>query len=188
MDFLVELWFPVVLSAVFVFVVSSIFHMLIPIHKSDCRKLPNEGELLGAMRNQGLTPGQYVFPCPGTMKEMCSPEMIEKYKQGPVGIMTIMPGGSPRIGRSLILWFLYSILVGIFVAYVAKLGLTFGADPRAVFRVTGTVAVLAYAVSYIPDSIWKGHTWSSTLKYIFDGVVYGLVTAFVFAWLWPEAA
>jgi len=52
--------------------------------------------------------------------------------------------------------------------------------------VSGAVAIVGYAVSYIPDSIWKGMSWGVTFEFILDGVIYGLLTAGTFAWLWPE--
>jgi hypothetical protein len=57
-----------------------------------------------------------------------------------------------------------------------------------VFRLTGAAAVLGFSLSYIPDSIWKGLSWGTTLKFAFDGLLYGLATGAVFAWLWPIAA
>jgi hypothetical protein len=121
------------------------------------------------------------------MKDMCTPEMIEKYNLGPCGMMTVMPTGVPKMGKSLILWFLYSVILSIFVAYITRLTVVPGESYLRVFRIAGTVAVVGYAVSYIPDSIWKGQSWSSTFKFIFDGVIYGLVTAGTFGWLWPDA-
>ena len=63
-----------------------------------------------------------------------------------------------------------------------------GADATRVFRIAATVGVLAHAFSNVHDSIWKGVTWGTTLKFAFDGVVYALVTGATFAWLWPAAA
>ncbi|MFQ5738239.1 MAG: hypothetical protein ACE5JX_04460 [Acidobacteriota bacterium] len=187
MDFLIDLWLPILLAAVFVFIVSSILHMVLPIHKGDYLKLPGEGKVLEEMRTQGVPPGGYMFPCAGSMKEMATPEMMEKYKKGPVGFLTVVPSGVPAMTKNLIQWFLYSVVVGVVVAYVARLGLSQGAAYMEVFRMTGSVAILGYAVSHIPDSIWKGLSWRTTLKFIFDGIVYGLVTAGTFGWLWPGA-
>lgn len=184
---LTELWMPILVSAIFVFVASSIVHMVLPIHQSDFKKLPGEDKVLEAMRNAGVGQGAYMFPCPGSMKDMGSPEMIEKYKRGPVGSMIVNPNGPPAMGKSLIQWFLYSILIGVFVAYLGTLGLSRGAEFMAAFRFAGTVAILAYATVAIPDSIWKGQSWSVTGKFIFDGIVYGLVTGATFGWLWPAA-
>ena len=186
MNFLADLWLPILLSAVLVFVVSSILHMVIPIHKSDYKKLPGEKSVLEEMRTQGVQPGAYSFPCPDSMKDMSSPEMIEKYKQGPVGILSVLPNGPPNIAKSLVQWFLYSVLLSVFVGYVAALGLGRGAEYMAIFRMTGTVAILAYAVPNISESIWKGQSWTTTVKFIVDGIVYGLVTAGTFGWLWPD--
>lgn len=183
-----ELWLPILLSGTFVFIVSSILHMALPIHKGDYKKFPNEAEVLEALRAQGVRPGAYVFPCPGSMKDLGSPEMVEKYNQGPVGHMTVLENGPPKMGKSLVLWFIYSLIVSLFAGYIARLGLDRGTDFVMVFRVTGAAAILGYGVSVISDSIWKGQSWSTTFKFVFDGVVYGLVTAVTFGWLWPEVA
>lgn len=45
---------------------------------------------------------------------------------------------------------------------------------------------MGYAAGNIPNAIWRGTSWGTALKFVFDGVVYGLVTAGTFAWLWPE--
>ncbi len=183
----IDLWQPILLSAVFVFVVSSILHMVIPIHKGDLKKMPGEEKVLGEMRTQGVQPGSYMFPCAASMKDMCSPEMVEKCEQGPVGFVTVVPSGPPGMGKSLAQWFLYSLLIGVFVGYLAMFGLDPGAHYRRVFRITGTIAILGYAISAVPDSIWKGQRWGITLKFVFDGVIYGLVTGGTFGWLWPDA-
>ena len=114
--------------------------------------------------------------------------MVEKFNQGPVGFLTVMPNGPINMGKSLTQWFIFSIVMGIFTGYVAGLALGPGANGMMVFRITAAIAVLGYAVSNIPDSIWKGVTWDITAKFVFDGVVYGLVTALAFCWLWPAAA
>jgi hypothetical protein len=185
---LADLWLAILLSAVFVFVASSILHMLLPIHKGDLKKLPGEAEVLEAMRNQGVQPGDYMFPCPASMKDCGSPEMVEKFKQGPVGNMTVVASGPPSMGKSLVQWFLYCVLISFFAAYITTFSLEPGAHYLKVFRLTGTVAVVGYAFGSITNSIWKGTSWWVTLKFIFDGVIYGLLTAGTFGWLWPHAA
>jgi hypothetical protein len=113
--------------------------------------------------------------------------MAAKFKDGPIGTFIMRPPGPPQMGSSLLAWFLYTLLIGVFVAYVAFHSLQPGTPYLAVFRLTGAVAMLGYAFSYIPDSIWKGLAWSVTLKFLIDGVVYALLTAGTFGWLWPHA-
>ncbi|MEQ8764401.1 MAG: hypothetical protein RL885_10770 [Planctomycetota bacterium] len=184
MDFLADLWLPILLSAVFCFIASSIIHMVIPLHRSDFKKLPAEGQILDAMRPHALKPGEYMFPCPKDMKDMGSPEMLAKFEQGPVGHMTILPNGPFNIGRSLGFWLVYLLVISTFVAYLASQALTSGAGYLQVFQVTGTGAFLAYVFSNVPNSIWRGTPWSTTAKFMFDGLVYSLVTAGTFGWLW----
>ena len=187
MAFLTELWLPIVLSAVLVFIVSSVIHMALPIHKGDYQKMKNEDAVLESLRANGVEPGAYMFPCAGSMKDMGSPEMVAKLKAGPVGWLTVVPSPGFSIGKSLGWWFVYCLIVGVLVAYVGWHSLGPGAGYLAVFRITGASAVLGYAAGHFHDSIWKGARWSMTAKFILDGAVYGLVTAGTFGWLWPHA-
>ena len=185
MQFLTELWLPIVVAAVAVFVVSSVIHMVLPIHKGDMAQVPNEAAVLEAMKANGVGPGCYMFPFACSMKEMGSPEMQDKLQNGPSGFMTIAPPGGFGIGKSLLGWFIYSLLIGVICAYIGWLAL--GADTTflAAFRVIGACAVLGYAVGAVNDSLWKGAPWKNTAKFMFDGFVYALVTAGIFGWLWP---
>lgn len=69
---LASLWLPILLSALFVFVASSVIHMVLPIHRGDYRKLPQEDRVLDGLRDV-VPPGQYMFPCPDSMKDMGTP-------------------------------------------------------------------------------------------------------------------
>lgn len=180
---LMALWLPIVLSAVVVFVASAIIHMVLGYHNNDYKELPNEEKLLDCMRGEGVVPGNYRFPYG---KEMGSPELIEKCKKGPVGIINVLPSGPPAMGKSLVLWFIFCLAISLFVAYVAGRALTAGSEYLAVFRLAGTVAFLGYSGAQATDSIWKGQAWSTTIKHILDGLIYGLLTAGVFGWLWPR--
>jgi hypothetical protein len=188
MEFLTELWLPIVVSAVFVFVASAIIHMVLPFHRGDFGKMKNEEAVLASMRANGVGPGQYMFPCAASMKDMGSPEMVAKVKQGPVGYLTVVPPGGLNMNKSLVLWFLYTVLISLLAAYIGWHALGATNDYLPVFRITGAAAILAYAVGVVDNSIWKGVRWSTTAKFVFDGIVYGLVTAGTFGWLWPGAA
>jgi hypothetical protein len=112
--------------------------------------------------------------------------MIGKYTQGPVGILTIFPTGPVNMPKFLVLWFGYCLVISFFVAYLTFHTIPPGADYVAVFRVAGTAAFLGYGLGHLSNGIWKGQTWSVTLKEVFDGLVYGLLTAGTFGWLWPR--
>ena len=178
------LWAPILLSAVAVFIVSSILHMTLPWHRDEYRQLPDEEGLLGAMREAGVSPGRYFFPF-AQGREMGSPEQVAKQARGPVGFATVLPPGAPLTARHLAWWFLYCLLVGASVAYLAGQTLSPGVSRLAVLRVVGTAAFLAYGIAEIPGSIWQGRPWGVTLKHVLDGFLYATVTAGAFGWLWP---
>lgn len=177
---------PILLSAVLVFVVSSIIHMVLKYHASDYRQLPNEDAVRAAIRSGGAAPGQYVTPYVMDMKLMEKPEVKQKYTDGPVAVMYVRRPALPNMGSFLGQWFVYLLVVSLFVAYVASLALAAGTPYMTVFRLVGATAFLAYAAGAVPNAIWMGKPWSVTWKEMLDGLVYGLVTAGVFGWLWPK--
>ncbi len=181
-----DLWLPIIVSAVGVFIVSSVVHMVIPLHKSDTRSIPREDGVLDAMRQINLEPGDYMFPACSSMKDIQNPEFIAKCERGPVGFLTVLPNGVWNMGRSLLQWFVFSLGVSLCTAYLASFTLTVG-QTDSVLRLTSTVAFMGYGLGVVPNSIWKGTRWSTTLKFLFDGLLYGLTTGLVFLWLWPDA-
>ena len=186
MTFLVQLWMPILLSAVLVFAASSLIHMVLKWHNSDYRKLANEDEVRAAIRAGNPAPGQYTTPHCLEGKEMRSPEAHRKFTEGPVGFITLVAPGPPRIGGMLAAWFLFSLAVGVIAAYIASRTLPPGASFGQVCRVVGTLSFLAYAGGSVPAGIWMGKPWSSVAKEILDGLIYGALTGAAFGWLWPR--
>ncbi len=183
---LMSLWLPILLSAVIVFVASSILHMVLPIHRNDLRKLPKEAEILETLRNFSVPPGDYGAPYAGGPAEMKNPDFVEKMKKGPLVFMTLSPGSSPAMGSYLAQWFVYCIVVSVFAAYMASRAVPMGGSYLAVFRFAGTTAFLCYAMSLPQNSIWFRRNWGTTIKSMADGLLYGLLTAGTFGWLWPR--
>lgn len=181
-----SLWAPILLSAVIVFVASSIIHMVLAYHRTDFRKAPAEDELMEALRKIGVTPGEYMIPCPGSPEGMKNPAFVEKMKRGPVAFMTVIESGPPRMGKSLALWFLYCIAVGFFAAYLSGRALAPGSHYLGVFRFAGCTAFVGYTLALWQNSIWYKRAWSTTLKSTFDGLIYASLTAGTFGWLWPR--
>ena len=183
---IMSLWLPILLAAVIVFVVSSIIHMFLGYHAGDYARLPAEDDVMGSLRKFSIPPGEYVMPYAGGMEAMKSPEYLDKAKQGPVAFMTVLPNGIPGMGKNLALWFLYSVVVGVFAAYVSGRALAPGAHYLEVFRFAGCTAFVGYTVAGWQNSIWYNKAWRTTLKNTFDGLVYALLTAGTFGWLWPS--
>lgn len=186
MTALSALWLPILVAAAGVWLVSSIIHMAPLWHRSDYPKLAKEAELMDAVRPLAIPPGDYMVPRPSSMKDMRSPEFLEKRMRGPIMLFTIFPGGPPTMAPQLILWFLYCVVVGFATACVAALTQAPGADDHAVFHVVALVSFLAYTAALWQMSIWYRRAWSTTIKATLDGLIYAGVTAIVFTWLWPR--
>jgi len=183
---LAALWLPILLSSVIVFLASSIIHMAPLWHKSDYPKMANESSVMDALRPLAIPPGDYLIPRPSSREEMRSPEFAEKMKKGPVMLLTVMANGPIPMGTNLALWFIYLAVVGVFSAYIAGRALPVGAEYLRVFRFVGATAFLGYSAALWQMSIWYRRAWSTTLKATADGMIYALLTAGTFGWLWPR--
>ena len=179
------LWLPILLSAILVFIASSIIHMSPLWHKTDYPKMPNEEKVMDALRPLEIPPGDYMLPRCSSMQEFKSPEFSEKLKRGPVMVVTVMPPGPMLMGRNMGLWFVYLLVVGAFVALVAGSAVAPGASHSRVFHFVALSTLMAHTLALWQMSIWYRRAWSSTIKATFDGVIYALLTAGVFCWLWP---
>jgi hypothetical protein len=188
MAFLAQLWLPIVVSAVLVFVLSAVTHMMVPFRLTEWGQLPTQDAIQGALR--GATPGLYVFPTPADPKERGKPEAMQRMAEGPSGWLTLVHPGPMSWGRNLGLSLAMNLFVSFAAAYVATL--TLGAVPlqliphqRVVFRVITTIGFLAYAVGPVYDAVWFWKPWRSLAMTAVDSLLYGLVMGATFSWLWP---
>jgi hypothetical protein len=181
------LWIPTLLSAVFVFVASTIIHMAFQWwHRSDYGKVPQEDKVMELLRPIAIPPGDYVVPGSSGSAEMRTPEFAEKLKKGPVMVLTVMPNGMFKMGKSLALWFLYLLAVSHLAGYVACHALPVGARYTAVFRIVGVTSFLGFSAAIWQMSIWYHRSWCTTIKSTIDGLLYAGLTAGTFGWLWPR--
>ena len=183
---LTALWLPILASAVLCFFVSSILHMVTKWHAADYRQVPNETAFRDAVRPLAIPPGDYMVPRASSTEEMRSAEFKEKFKSGPVIMFTVMPPDSMAMGRSLGLWFVHLVVVSIFAAYISSRALPAGTDYLEVFRFAGATAFIAHAAALWPLWIWYRRDLGTTIRSTIDGLLYALLTAGVFGWLWPR--
>jgi hypothetical protein len=181
-----QLWLPILLSAVFVFFASSILNMVLRFwHAPDYKAFSNEGEVSAAIRKGTPGPGMYMLPycTPETMKK---PETQEMFKLGPLGMVALRKPGSMNMGASLVQWFLFCLVVSLACAGLATPVLSAAANSHVVFHTVGLAALMAYSFGSVPNAIWWGHPWITTIKHAIDGLIYALITAGTFVWLWPK--
>jgi hypothetical protein len=183
---LLALWLPILVSAVIVFIASAIIHTVLPWHKSDYGAVPNEDQVSAALRPFAIPPGDYMIPRAGSTADLKSPEFLGRLREGPNLIATVLPNGEWSMARNLSLWFLYCLIVSALAACLTGLAAPPGSDPHAVFHFVGITAFMGYAVALWQMSIWLRRSWMTTFKATIDGLIYALLTAATFAWLWPR--
>ena len=186
MTVLHALWFPILLSSVFVFIASAFVHMALPWHKNDYQKAPDEDGVQNALRPFGLAPGDYMVPRYPDSGGMKSPEFAEKLRKGPIALFTIRPNGPMNMAKCLGLWFLYLLVLISITGYVACHALPVDATFAKVAVIVGLTSFLGFSAALWPISIWFSRSWGTTLRSTIDGAVYAAITAATFAWLWPR--
>jgi hypothetical protein len=184
MAFLAQLWLPIVVSAVLVFVVSAATHMLIPARQAEWARLPAQDSIQAAVR--GAAPGLYMFPLPETVKERGTADSMARWAEGPSGWLTVVAPGPIKMGRNMALSLLMNLFVSAMAGYVAVHALGAAPPYRAVFRIVGSIGFLAYAVGPIYEAIWYWKPARSLAYSAVDALLYGLVMGGAFGWLWPR--
>ncbi len=178
---IMTLWLPILAGTIVTFLAGAVIWMAMPWHKTDFAPTPDEEGVRAALK--GLAPGQYSVPYAVSRKDVASAEMISKFREGPVGFITIVPSGEPAMGGKLLLNFVYNLFVAITAAYMVSRTMSVGADYLSVFRIAGTVGFVAYGMAYLQESIWFGRPWSTTVKALVDALIYGALLGGVFGWL-----
>jgi hypothetical protein len=167
MEGLIALWIPILLAAIVMFFASSIAWMLLPFHKHDWAKLPDQAAAMNALA--GVEPGQYLAP----HGDMNAPWFASILVQRRV-----------NMGTRLTLWFLNQLLIAALTAYLIYYALPPEAEYLLVFRIAGTALVLGQIGALFARAIWWGWKWNVVLVEAVEGVVYALLAAGVFGWWW----
>jgi hypothetical protein len=177
-----ELWLPILVSAIAVWVLSAIVWIVLPHHRSDYAPLPDEDEARAALK--GVPPGLYSIPYDPDQSLQKTPEGRQKFEDGPVAILTFWPKGLPAMGKTLVVWFGFCVFIGVMTAYVLTRTMSPGGDFYDVWQVAATVAWLGFGTGAIPRAIWFGEPWPVTVKHLADALLYALVSGAIFAGLW----
>jgi hypothetical protein len=180
------LWMPIVLSAVAVFIASSLIHMVIGWHRAEYQAPPNESAIADALRPFNLQPGEYHMPWASDMKAMGTPEFQDRIRRGPNLTMTVRPNEMGNMGKMLGQWFFYTLVVSVFAAYLTGRAHSQGADYMTIFRFAGAAAFTGYVLALWQFYVWFGKSLRYMLTSTIDGLIYALLTAGIFGWLWPR--
>lgn len=180
---LLDLWLPILLCAVVLFIASFLAWAISPHHKPDVKYLPDEDALFALLRAQNVEPGQYMFPkCEHADSK--NPEMLARYKAGPWGLLRVWPG-PVNMGKNLAATFTMFLVVSAAIGYLASMAFGPGEQFGDVFVFTALAGVLAHTAGGILGEIWFTKPLRAKIMDFVDGVVYGLLTGLIFALLWP---
>lgn len=185
MEFLQHLWLPILVCGVAVFMCSFLVWAVLPHHRDDWAALPNAESFRDDLKARGIAPGMYIFPKMGG-KECNTPEGKANFERAPAGVITVFAKSS--MPKNMFCTFLVFLIASVLIAYVAwhiRPDLAGGFADR--FQVLGTLGILTYCFSFLPNMIWFQSGKRAMVNGIVDGVLYGVVTGATFSWLWPVA-
>jgi hypothetical protein len=179
-----ELWLPVVVSGVALFIASWAAWMLLPHHKKEWGRLPEEDAIMNALKSANIPAGQFMFPCPVTPNDWKTADFKAKMQAGPNGNLVVWSGPC-SMGKNMACTVLFFLVANFVIAYLAAQALAPGSDLMKVFQFVGTAGILTYGTANILNGIWFGRKMVAD---IVDGIVYGLITGAIFAAMWPAVA
>nr|WP_315469727.1 hypothetical protein [uncultured Undibacterium sp.] len=183
---LLNLWLPILVTAIGVFVASSLIHMVFKWHNSEYRPLPNEDDVRKVLNSAKLEAGLYSTPHCTDMKEIESEAMQQKFREGPVALITLRTPGAPAMGQYLTQWFILNLVIAGLGGLLALQAYGLHANPAVAGHFVGIFSLIAYGCGTVQESIWMGRPWSASLKNLLDALIYGTVSAIAFWQLWPS--
>lgn len=184
MAFVAQLWLPILLSGLFVFIASAISWMVMPHHQKEFAKLPSEAGVLAALRAHPASPGLYAVPGVNDPSERQGDAWKAELTRGPGAYITLIPGGMPSMGPTMLKSLLGNIAVSFFCAYVASHALPSTANYLEVFRIVGALGFMSYSLATLQESVWFGRPWSAFAKQCVDALVFAGLMGGTFGWLW----
>lgn len=202
MDFLTHLWLPILVSGVGVWIASFIAWMAIGHHKKDRDAIPDgrEQEFMDTITRLNIRPGNYGFP------DFCQHDALPRkermdalkalYDRHPQGLLRVW--APTNMGLNMLLTFLFYLVTSAVIGSLAWAALPHGAAivlPEGasgssiwwkVFQVVGTAGILAYCFATFPHDVWFQKKRRAMAMDWIDGIVFGLITGAIFAWMWPR--
>lgn len=178
-----ELWLPIVLSGLATHVLSTIAWMVLPHHKPEWGRLPDEDEFQDWIREKGVPAGQYLFPFAESPDEMKSEAFLAR--RGKCNGMLVLWGEVPNMGLAIGQTLAFFLVAAFAIGYLDSLALPREASFGKVFRFTTTAALLTHCFGLFPGVFWFRRRIAMDLA---DKVVFALATGLVFAALWPASA
>lgn len=177
-----ELWLPILLAGVATHIASTIAWTVLPHHKPEWKGLgDDEDGLQDWIAGREIPAGQYLFPFASGMKEADCDAIKEKQQKcrGMLLLYQRPVNMGAAIGKTLAFFLVAAFMIG----YLAAFSVPSGASFWHVFRFVSTAGILTHCFARFPHVFWFPEKIAMSLL---DGVVYSLITAGVFAALWPS--
>ncbi|MBS0186489.1 MAG: hypothetical protein JSS51_00370 [Planctomycetes bacterium] len=190
MEFLSQLWLPILISGVSVWIASFIAWMMIGHHRKDRDAIPGGGEqaFMDTVTRMNIKPGNYGFP------DFCQHDNLPRqermaarkalYDRRPMGTLRVW--GEMNMGVNMLVTFLFYLVTSAMIGYLTWAAFGRGASAGKIVQVAGTAGILAYCFASFPHDIWFQKKRRAMMMDWLDGIVFGLITGAIFAWLWPR--
>ena len=185
MEFLAELWLPILINGIVLFFLSFLAWVVLPHHFDDYRQLPNEQDFMDTLKGMNIPTGNYMYPYTKCKADQGKPEYAEKYTVGPRGTLNVYE--MPNMGVNLAKTFSFFLITSAVIAYITFVACPPTAESQFmhVFRIAGKIGVLCHATSGMCNGIWFKR---KLLTDFLDGIVFGLTLGLIFAVFWPVAS
>lgn len=174
-----------IVGAVTIFLVSSVWHLVLPFAETGFHVLPHEEVMTAAMRLGIHEPGIYMFPGMDVSKRNDPAESqryAEAFRRGPTGLIIFQPGGTDfSFPRLLANQFCFQLLAAFVLSCL--LALSAAALKSYLQRVlfVALVAVFGSLLIDLPYWNWYGFPGSYTAAHFAEFLITWGIAGFAFA-------
>ena len=174
-----------IIGAVTIFLVSFVWHMVLPFSETGFHNLPHEDVLSTALRLGISEPGIFMFPGMDVAKRNDPAEQqryAEKFRRGPTGLIVFQPGGKEfSFPRLLANQFCFQLLAAFVLSCL--LAMSASALTQYLQRVlfVALVAVFGSLLIDLPYWNWYGFPGNYTAAHFAEFLITWGITGFALA-------
>jgi hypothetical protein len=163
-----------IVGGIILFVWSFMAWVILPLHTSTMREIPNEDAVVAALKATLPTRGVYMLRHnPGMSADKAAQDAwLQKVAQGPNGMIIYDPAGAePMMAGQMVGGLLIDILSALIVAWLLTRSTALSASYISRVMFCGMFAIFATAFDYLTMWNWMGYPGDFTTGLIVDALI-----------------
>ena len=163
-----------VVGGVILFVWSFLAWVVLPLHESTIKAIPNEDAVMGMLQQSMTEKSVYIFPRnPGIKADQAAMDAWgQKMKRGPVGMLIYDPVGmEPMMPSQMVVGFILDILSALIAAWFLARSTAMASSYVARVAYCGMLGIFVSVFSHLMNWNWMGFPTDFTTGLVVDSII-----------------